>query len=335
MTMKNFFKTHGLAFLLTTAVLFSLVLAPAARAQDDKFPTKPVKIIVQYGPGGGVDLTARILAKYAEKHLGRNIVVENRVGGSGVLGVTLVSEAPADGYTLGLIFPFTAVDNRLIDGVKYSGDSFTPICMINFDPVFLVAQKGSPSDVDINKLLEMTKADQLTMAVGAIWTPFDYLKLLIEQRYDAKFLRLPFDGGAGATKALAAGDADVATQYAGEWVSYYKAGEMSGVAVAADTRLENFPDVPTFKEKGLDIPSMGTRRFMAAPAGTPENRLKILEDAFLKALADPELAKEFAAMGMSINPGDSATAKKIFDEESKLMIEIIETAGIKHGDPPR
>ena len=73
----------------------------------------------------------------------------------------------------------------------------------------------------------------------------------------------------------------------------------------------------------------------AAPAGTPENRLKILEDAFMKALADPELAKEFAGMGMSINPGDMETAKKIFADESKLMLGIIDQAGIKHGDPPR
>ncbi len=335
MAMKHFIKNHGLALLLTAAMIGGLALAAPALAAEDQFPTKPVKIIVQYSPGGGVDLTARMLAKYAEKHLGKNIVVENRVGGSGVLGVTLVAEAPADGYTLGLVFPFTSVDHKLIDGVKYTGESFAPICMINFDPVFLVVKKGGQYDVDINKLIEMTKASQLTMGVGAIWTPFDYLKLLLEQKYDAKFTRLGFDGGAGVTRALASGDADVGTQYAGEWISYYKAGEMTGVAVANDERLAAFPDVPTFKEKGLDVPSMGTRRFMAAPAGTPENRLKILEEAFMKALADPELAKEFAGMGMSINPGDMETAKQIFADESKLMLGIIDQAGIKHGDPPR
>jgi len=308
--------------------------ASSAAPTADAFPTQPVKIIVQYAAGGGVDVTARLLAKYAEKHLGQNIVVENRTGGSGVLGLTALAGSDPDGYTLGLVFPNTAVEHMIMEGVSYTIDSFEPIVQVNFDPAFLVAKKGGPCDVPLADLLATTKQDQLNMGIGALWQGFDFVKLLLAQQEGAKFTRIAFDGGAGVTKALAAGDIDVGMQFPNEWVSYYNTNEMVGIAVASEERLTAFPDVPTFKELGIDIGDMGVRRVLVAPKGIDPSRLHVLEEAFLKAMQDPDLIKEFNELGMSVIPENAQVANELLHSDADLLIDIITIADVKPGDPP-
>lgn len=304
-------------------------------AQKDDFPSKPVKIIVQYGAGGGVDVTARLLAKYAEKYLGQNIVVENRTGGSGVVGVTALANSDPDGYTLGIIFPNTAVEKYLLEGVTYSLDSFEPIVQINFDPAFLVTKAGGSYDKPLSEIIAEAKTKDINMGIGALWQGFDFVKLLLAKQTGAEFKRIGYEGGAAVAKALLAGDVDLGMLFPSEWVSYYQSGDMRGLAVAAEERLAGFEEVPTFRELGIDIGNMGVRRFLVAPKGIDPNRRAILEEAFLKALNDPELQKEYESVGMSVLPAGAEESVATLNEEAKILIDIVVEGGFKPGDPPR
>lgn len=304
-------------------------------AKADDFPSKPLKIIVQYGPGGGVDVTARLLAKYAEKYLGQNIVVENRTGGSGVLGLTALANSDPDGYTLGLIFPNTAVEKYLLEGVTYSLDSFEPIVQINFDPAFLVTKTGGPYDKPLSEILEEAKTKDINMGIGALWQGFDFVKLLLAKETGSEFTRIGYEGGAAVAKALLAGDVDLGMLFPTEWVNYYESGDLKGIAVASEERWPGFEEVPTFKELGIDIGDMGVRRFLVAPKGIEDNRLAILEDAFLKALNDPELKAEYKAVGMGVLPAGAKESYVTLQNEGQLLIDIVVEGGFKPGDPPR
>ena len=310
--------------------------ADSQTASDSDYPKQPIKFIVQYAAGGGVDVTARLVAKYAEKYLGQSIVVENITGGSGVVGQTTLATADPDGYTIGMIFANTAIDSMITEGVTYSLDSFAPICQVNFDPAFLVARAGSEYDVDLDTLVQMTKESQLTMGIGALWQAFDFVKMSLEADYGAPFTRVAYDGGAGACTAVVSGDADVAMVFPNEWMSFYSTGELVGIAVSAPERLEAFPDVPTFAELGYDkIESFGVRRMLVAPAGTDPEILDTLEDAFLQALNDPELIAEFTELGMSVVPADAEEAFANVKAEAEVLGELITGFGIQPGDAPR
>lgn len=335
-------KKRILAMLLACLMAFSLVACGtnnntnSGDTSGDAYPKEPIRFIVQYAAGGGVDVTARLVSKYAEKYLGQNIVVENVTGGSGIVGQTELANAKADGYTIGMIFANTAVDVKLTEGVTYTLDSFDPICQVNFDPAFLVSRKGSEYDVDLNTLLDMTREEQLTMGIGALWQAFDFVKMTLQADYDAAFTRVAYDGGAGACTSVVAGDADVAMVFPNEWMSYYQSGDLTGIAVSAPERLDAFPDVPTFAELGYDaIESFGVRRVIVAPAGTDAAILEKLENAFMQALADPELIAEFNALGMSVVPADAETAYTDLKAEGQVLSDLVDAFGVKPGDAPQ
>jgi tripartite-type tricarboxylate transporter receptor subunit TctC len=306
-----------------------------AKQPTEKFPTQPVHIIVQYPPGGGIDVTARLLAKHAEKYLGQNIVIENKVGGNGVLGITTVAAAKPDGYTLGIILNTTATEKHLLQGVNYSVDSFDPIVQINFDPGFLVTKKGSKYDRPLAEVVQMAKEGKLNMGVGAVWTTNDFVKVMLEKDKGVKFERVGFPGGGPVTKALLAGDVDVGTQYANEWFSYYQSGDLVGLGVSSEKRLPGFEKVPTFKEQGINIGNIGVRRVLASPKGTPPERIAVLEQAFLKALNDPACLADFQKAGMSLLPADSKTVRETLKDESKVYVDIVTGLGVKPGDVPK
>lgn len=328
--------SKGFKFLAFVLVLLMplVIISGCGSAKADDFPSKPVRIIVQYGPGGGVDVTARTIAKYTEKYLGQRIVVENRVGGSGVLGVTALANSDPDGYTLGIIFPSTAVEKYLLEGITYSLDSFEPIVQINFDPVFLAAKAGGPFDKALSEILEEAKTKDVNIGIGALWTPFDFVKLLLAKETGVEFTRIGYEGGAVVGKATLAGDIDLGMLYSTEFVNYY-GRDLKGIAVSSERRWPGFEEVPTFKELGINIGDMGVRRFLAAPKGIDDNRLAILEDAFLKALNDPELKAAFEAMGSIVLPAGAKEAYDTLHKESQLLIDIVRESGIKPGDPPR
>jgi len=325
-------------FCLGLVLLFSIVLMgfSSANSLASDFPNRPITFIVQYAPGGGVDVTARILANIASKYAGVNIVVQNITGGGGTVGVTELAKANPDGYTLGLVFPTTLMESSVIEGVAYGSDSFQPICQINYDPVMMMVKANTEYDVTFDELVKMTKEKKLNMGVGALWTTFDLLKSYLRHYYDIDFKRIHYgSGGAAVAGAILAGDVDVGLMYPNEWISYYQSGELKGIGVASTERLKAFPDVPTFDEMGYEVGNIGVRRILIAPKGTPEEVMVRLEEIFMKALEDPRLAEEYAKVGMSFLPAGREEATANLFEEAQKFLDLIEELDIKPGDAPK
>lgn len=307
---------------------------PAAAAPESTFPEKPINFIVQYGAGGGVDVTARLLANIASEYAGQNIVIQNITGGSGSLGVTELAHSAPDGYTIGLIFPVTLMESSVIEGITYGFDSFEPICQVNYDPAMMVVKSGTYNT--LQEIVDTTNVSTLNMGIGAMWTAFDLTKLMLYNKYDIDFTRIFYGtGGASVPSGILAGDVDCAMLYPNEWISYYQAGDMKGLAVASNERLAAFPDVPTFAEGGYDIGNIGVRRILVVPKGTPEDVVKRLEEIFMQALEDPRLKEAYENVGMSVAAENRENAAKYLYEEAGTFIDLLEEMQIKPGDSPR
>jgi tripartite-type tricarboxylate transporter receptor subunit TctC len=300
--------------LLGAALLLTAVLAGGAAAQDDAkaklqalkpkdFPTQPIEFVVVYPAGGGMDVTARVLAKYVEKLTDQRVVVANRTGGAGLIGHTyLATQAKNDGYTVGILAnPFWVEDEILRAKGKWTYKDLTPVGFINYDPVtWIVTTDGPFKDKPVQEIVAQAKAKPGTVKIAiAPDGAFQFLAEGVEAVTGAKFVKVPFQGGAPGVTALVGGHVDVATGFLAEYRGHLDAGKVRVVAVAGAERSIFFPQVPTFNE------SLGAKdlvwlawRFAAVPKGVPADRLRYLEAAIDAAMHDRELIDEYKKLGV-------------------------------------
>jgi tripartite-type tricarboxylate transporter receptor subunit TctC len=300
----------------------------------ENFPTRSVNLLVQYPAGGGVDITARLTAKYAEKYLGQSIVVQNVAGGSGVVGVTKVANAKPDGYTLGIALPAIITDKSLLPDVSYTVDSFEPIMQINSDIGVLSVKKGGPYDKSFADLSAQAKNEKISIGINALWTSNDWSLLQLKKGQNIPLNRVQYQGGAPAVKALLGGETGLSFNYPTEISDFVKQGQIQPIAVTSSERIPVFKDTPTFKELGVNGLEFSFWRILVAPKGTPESVKVKLEQAFTKALQDPELKKEFEKAGLSYDPKDSKSAKSIIENDTKVYKELIKKFDLKQGSTP-
>jgi tripartite-type tricarboxylate transporter receptor subunit TctC len=314
----------------------SSTAAPATEdAKEIAYPEKPITFICQYGAGGGLDITERILAKYLQEDLGVNVVVQNVTGGGGVVGLNAMAASASDGYTLGITFPAEGAVAYVVDGAAYSLDSWDVIGQINFDPNILVVKKGGKFDVPLKDLIAMSEKTPLNFAMNAQWGTQEFVRLYLKNEYGFHSVRVGYDGGAQCVQALLNGDADITILFPSELASYFTSGDFVPVAVASKERFSAFPDCPTFVELGYDkIESFGIRRCLVTPAGVDPAIKAILEASFQKIIADPALVEEFTKAGMSCIPADAATAKDNLFGETQNLIDYITQLGYGIGDIP-
>ena len=308
--------------LLLTTALFSSFAEGQSDDSGDVYPSKPVKVIVPYGAGGGTDLTSRVLMKEVEKIMGESFNVENISGASGTVGSTVASTAPADGYTL--LFtpsdPMAAQPNKL--DVPYSLDSFESVAGFSAESSVIAVRSDAPWN-SLDDLLAEAKTgkviDRGHSGVGGI--NHTCLELFFEQS-GIQFRDIPFEGGALAIAALLGGHIDVVGGTAGAMVPYIESGEMKVLAIAAEERTAMFPDVPTFKEKGFDI-VVGVDWFMMAPKGTPAEIVAALEKASMEA-ANSDAFKAFVnERGQQLLVRDGKTMRDKVQHDFEMFKEIL------------
>jgi tripartite-type tricarboxylate transporter receptor subunit TctC len=261
-----------LVVLICIAVASTLLFAEGAK--EAQFPQRNIEIIVPYAAGGGTDAVARAIAQFAEPHLGQPITIINKTGGGGAVGWAEAAKARADGYTLTMFAP-NIVNLALMNLSPVSYKDFEPVLMFNNDPgTIVVAKKNANLNV-----VEMLK-DNRYKSGGE--NPNFYL-LTIQAVTNVFHQDIPYGGAAERVPAVLGGHVDFAIVNVGEAKGQLDAGELVPLAVMAEKRLAAIPNVPTLKELGIDA-VMGSWRGLAAPKGTPADVLKILEDAFTKAM---------------------------------------------------
>jgi tripartite-type tricarboxylate transporter receptor subunit TctC len=270
------------------------------------FPTQPIEYTVVYPAGGGMDVTARLLAKYVEKATGDRIIVNNRTGGAGMVGHSyLATQAKPDGYTVGVLANLVWGDALLRSQGKWSVADLEPIGYLNSDALIWIAQTDSAfKGKSLKEMVQAAKDKPGTIRVaivpGSMW---EYLVEQIEASSGAKFLRVPFQGGGAGITALVGGNVDIAQGFYSEFRGHLDAGKVFPLAVAAGERLPNFKDLPTFNEVlGGNEYVWNVIRFVVAPKGVPADRKAYLAAGIKAAMNDPELIDEYRKAGVYFDP---------------------------------
>ncbi len=289
-----------LLFVMTLFCIASFAWAEGSQEQAS-YPTKPIKVIVPWGAGGGADISVRLLAKYAEEELGQKLVVSNVTGGSGTIGYTAIADAKNDGYTIGYLSSPDSNGDLLFEGISYTVDSFTPIIQYAADPHIIVASKNS-GITSMDDLLKMAaeNPEKITFGLGGAWTSHDFLRASLEDAADVKFKRMVFQGGAAAVNAVAGGNCMVAVPFVSEAIAQIEAGNVVPLAITSAERSSAVDSIPTVKEEGFDF-THTMWRGLVGPADMPLEDVKILSAAFEKAFNNPEYQKEAAAAGIFTN----------------------------------
>lgn len=310
---------------VSAVALGAAMLSLPAQAAD--FPTKDIRIIVPFKPGGAVDTTSRIIAEHANKILSDvKLVVENRAGGGGVVGQTYGAKADPDGYTV-LAMTSSVVTNPVLKTTEYTVADFQPVALYTLDPEVIVVPPNSPFKTIADFVAEAKKRP-INTAVAGIATSHHLSGLALEESAGIKFNYVPTKGFGAQLQAVMGGHVEAALWPFGETKKHAEAGSVKILAVAADERLEAIPDIPTWQEVGLDIVRWATFRGWAVPKGTPEEAVNFLADLLGKVNQDKDYIARMTDYGYPIAYRDAAGYGEVVNDYAKLSGMVIEKHGL-------
>ncbi|MDN5343891.1 MAG: putative tricarboxylic transport rane protein [Clostridia bacterium] len=297
-------------------------------AAGEKFPTKPISFIIPYAAGGGSDVAARLIAQLSEKPLGQSIVPTNVEGGASATGLTQLATAKNDGYTIATCTS-TIAALKPQGRMPYSSQDYEPVIGYQANTYAVGVPKNSPFKT-IEEFIDYAKKNpgKLNVGVSSIGSNIHLSAVALEMETGIKLNFVPDPGGAAkGILELAGGNLDAAIGGPNEFFSQIQAGNVRLLAVMSDKRNEAFPDVPTFKEKGINLEFM-TIRFILAPKGTPEERIKILHDAFKKGMEDPKFKEYIKSSGSDEFYQDYKSAKEYMKKQDDYYYKLLEKANL-------
>lgn len=277
----------------TAAVAMALcVLAPIA-AGAQAWPTKPVKFIVPYPPGGSTDPMARLIAAKLSDSLGQPFVVENRSGASGTIGTAFVAKSPADGYTFIFVFDYHAVNPFLMPNLPFDTvKDLAPVTLIGTAPMAIATAAGKPykSFVDV---VAAAKVKPGAVSIGSVGNgSLGHLTMvLVQQASGIRLIHIPYKGGGPMTADAVGGQIDLAIGSVAVITPHVTGGKLRAIAVTGDARSRALPDVPALAEQGL--PGFSALAWWAvfAPAGVPKPVIDKFHAELVKAFNLPDVRK--------------------------------------------
>ncbi|MBK6008625.1 tripartite tricarboxylate transporter substrate binding protein BugE [Ramlibacter ginsenosidimutans] len=320
-------------FLQAVACAAAFAVAGTAAA-GAAYPTQSIKLVVPFAPGGSTDLAARMLAEYGGRELGQAIVVENRAGAGGSVGMEFVARAKPDGYTLGMATVSTHGANPAVYGSKLKYDpvkDFTPVTNVATTPsVFAVNPDKVPAKT-MKEFLALAKAHPNKYSFG---TPgagslghanIEHFMALAH----IQLLHVPYKGAGPAMNDALAGQVDAITDNLPSALPHIQAGKLRALAVLSEKRSPALPDVPTYAELGF--PEMGGGGWfgVVAPAGTPPEIVARLNAAFHKAMQNPEFVRRMADSGATLIPTTPAEFGKQIREAMDRYHRVAQMANIR------
>ena len=309
-----------------------LCFALASTAWGQPYPSKPIRIIVPFVPGGNVDITARTVAPALGDALGQPLVVENRPGAAGMVGAQAMMGSPADGYTLmmgsnsSLAVAPNLYPNWPYDPIK----GIAPISNLAITPFVLVVKLGLPAQslADFVKLAK-EKPGQLSMASGGNGSSNHLVGELFQMMTGLKFSHVPYKGTGAALVDLAGGQVDLLFDQASSTVPNVRGGKIRALAVASSSRQSALPDTPTFAEAGLRDFEIDNFTGLVGPAGMPADAVAKVHAAAVKALATPQVKERFASLGVQPVGNTPEQFGAVIREDLARWSKVIKSAGIK------
>ena len=310
--------------MLCLAVLLLAWPAPAA----PKFPARTITIVVPFSAGGGGDLVTRNFASHFEKVIGKSVVVSNKDGGGGTIGASSVAHARPDGYTMVLAVVGPTVIQPLYGGTDYTKDDLRPVATIVNVPTLLAVNKQSGIK-NLAEFVEKAKAEpgKLKITVAAAYG----LPHLSVERFaklagiDVKVM--PYKGANPAVAATLGGHAEGFLGHPSEILSHAQNGDLIPLVVFEPQRIADMPDVPTARELGYDV-TLSVWRGLAVPKKTPDDVVKILEEAAAQTVVNPDYIKGLKNVG---EPGvylNAADSQKMWDEQAAMCENLLKDLGL-------
>lgn len=319
MTFRIFNKAllAGIAALTVTAL----------HAQD--YPTRPVRLIVPFPPGGSVDYVARTISQKFSENLGQTVIVDNKGGASGTIGTYEAARAAPDGYTLLLVFDSHAVNNSLYN-LKYDTfKSFDYVSLIGTMPMALVTSKKS-GITTVPALLEAAKANpgKLNYGSSGVGGSNHLNPLAFERQAGVRLTHVPYRGGGPMLTALLGGEVDMVIGSLPTVISYSKSGQANIVAIGSKMPAPQIPNVPTIDAA---LPGYIAQSWvgMMVPAGVPKTVFSRIQIALQKTLADPAVKTKMENDGFNIVNSSPTEFEEQVDRESKRWTKIIREANVK------
>jgi tripartite-type tricarboxylate transporter receptor subunit TctC len=308
----------------------SLVLTAAMPMRAETYPSKPVRVIVPYGPGGIADVTIRMVAQNLSQHFGHQFFIETRPGAAGVVGMQGAKEGAPDGYTLVMVGGGLTIAKALFKSLPYNIETdFTPVSTTAFYGLMLTTKVGSAYK-NIQDVIAAAKARPGTLNFGTI-------NAGSAQNLSAELFRtlagidvtiIPYKTTPDLANAVLRGDVDVAFEYFVGFQSPITNNQMTVLATTGHERASNLPNVPTVIESGLANYEVTSWNGLAVPAGTPADIVATLNRAVDEALKSPEVQKFSNAAGMDARGMSSDDLRNRIKSDVAKWAQVIEKAGI-------
>jgi len=317
-----------------TAGFVSLTIAGAAAQPSEKWPTKPVRVIVPFPAGGPTDITARALGQALAASLGVQIIVENKGGGRGFVGMSEAARAPADGYTLVMTsIGAMAINPRLYDKLPYDSEKdFAPVSLVVTVPIALVVNPNVLPVADIDALVRFLRANpgKVNYASAGSGGSSHLVPEYFKFRTSTFITHIPYQGTGPAVGDLVAGHVHLMFDTLLTSSPFIKSGKLRMLAVTTAQRLPQFADVPTVAE-ALDLKDFEASSWFAmyAPAGTPQEIVKRLSTEVAEALKHPAVAKRLADLGALPVGSTPEELAKFQKAEQDKWGKVIQRAKIK------
>jgi tripartite-type tricarboxylate transporter receptor subunit TctC len=313
----------------TALVVIGLTMAGLAMAQ--KYPVKPITVIVPQAAGGANDTIARVVAQKLSEQLGQSVVIENRVGAGGNVGTAAAAKARPDGYTVMI----TADSAQVINPFLYQSTGFDPVK--DFEPVaplaragyVLVAHPSFPAN-NVSELVALAKAapGKYAIASAGNGTLNHLIGEMLQKAADIKLVHVPYRGAAAAATDVVGGQVPLSVQSMPSSIGFIRAGKLKVLGVVNERRLPALPDAPTI---GETIKGFGATPWygMFAPAGTPKEIVRLLQDEVAKALDSAEARDKLAVVGCEPYKGTAEQLAALVKDDLVRWSRIVKESGAK------
>jgi tripartite-type tricarboxylate transporter receptor subunit TctC len=306
-----------------------LMAAGGARAADG-WPSKPIRIVVPYPPGGSSDIIARSVSQPLSVALKQSVIVENRAGANGNLGADLVAKASGDGYTLLLC----DVGALAISPSVYTKLSFDPskdlrgVTMLAYSPHLLVVHPSVPAN-NLKELVALSKKTDLNFAVTATGSAPHLAGVALERASGARWQYVPYKGGVQAVQDTVGGQTQVLMNGMLATLPHVQSGKLKVLGVSKATRMPLIGDVPTIAEQGVPGFESGTWQGVLAPRGTPDALVQRLNKEWITIIRSADIRSRLAAQGAEVVTMTPAEQEQFFEKERSRWAKVVSAAQIK------
>lgn len=312
----------------TFIALAALVLS-AGNAFSQSFPSKPVRVVVPFAPGGGADVVTRVLSPKMAEFLGQPVVVENRAGAGGNIGAEAVARAPADGYTVLVATAAQAINHTLTKNLSWDFlKDFTPVAGMVQNQT-LLAVHPSVQASNVKELIALAKRQRLTYASFGNGSTAHMGAELFKMMTGVDMVHVPYKGAAPAVNDLIGGQVNVIFCDIAAILTQVKAGKAKALAVGSTSRFSGLPEVPPVAEAGVPGYEMGGFLALVAPAGTPRAAVEAINAATRKAMELPEIKQRLEALAGIPIAGTPEELGAFLKADVEKYARIIRTANIR------